>query len=391
MSFPVWFLVGTDFANVLGFFRLFVLFGYQKKGVEEKGLRNTPYRAYPSYSRESALFLLWKYHPYTLVISRDLMNSPLLCSCKEEHSDKGKLPPIVTDEMPVVDARAPRDDRVSRLEAAGETRTITRELGQNAAKDGMVGSSEGTHEAATGSSVVENEESERRYDGEGESDRRRAATNDAPDEKRRIERGRRHDAKCDRSDAVTDGKGKAGVHRDSDKPLTAPEPDPIQAVSGTAKRLSGDSLVVLNERQPTERVPKMAEEEAEVGRDGDRNGPRAGVPGEGSGVGGGPVPGTANGGGKSTPCPGGENGKPPIEKAVAIGSDNGEGDTEDLSLSGAGNGGGDGRPLLQQQQHEMGVSQSITDVESLPPPSLLRSTSKYLHEDLAEAKRKQNQ
>lgn len=321
------------------------------------------------------------------------MNSPLLCSYKEENLDKGKLSPIVTDAMSVDDARMPPDDSVSRLEEAGESRTIPREPGQNAAKDGMVGASEGTHEAAMGGWIMAREETERIYLGGGESDRRRAAANDASDEKRRIERGRRHDAKGDRPYADTDdkGKGKAGGHRDSDKPRIAPELDPMQAVSSTTESFWGHSLVVLTESQPTERIPNVAKEEAEGGRDGDRNGPRADVPGEGSGVGGGPIRGTANGGGKSTSCPGGGNGKPPIEKAVVLESDNGEGDTVDLSLSGGGEGAGDGRPLLQLQQHEMGVSQSMTDVESLPPPSLLRSTSKYLHEDLAEAKRKQNQ
>lgn len=332
------------------------------------------------------------------------MHSPPLCSYQEEHSGKGKQPPVVTDAMPVGDARAPPGEKnVSHLEAAGETRKTAREPGEDAVKDGLVGSSERTREAAGGGSVVTKEESERRYGGEvgggerphGESDRRRAA-NDA-----RIESDRRDDAKCDRSDADVDGEGrgkdKGGIHRDSDKPLSAPVPVQVQAAlgRGTAKSIPDDSLVVLNERQPTERVPKVAGEEAEGGRDEGRNGPRKGVPGMGSGVGGGPICGAANGGGENTSCPRGKNGKPPMEKSVAIGSDKGEGtgagDTVDLSSSGAGEGGRDGRPLLHQQQHVMGVSQSMTDVENLPPPSLLRSTSKYLHEDLAEAKRKQNQ
>ncbi|CAN0210973.1 unnamed protein product [Ectocarpus fasciculatus] len=47
---------------------------------------------------------------------------------------------------------------------------------------------------------------------------------------------------------------------------------------------------------------------------------------------------------------------------------------------------GPGRPL-----GEVRFGRSRTDLQNMPPPSLLRQTSKYLHEDLAEAKRRQNQ
>ncbi|CAM9954802.1 unnamed protein product, partial [Scytosiphon promiscuus] len=45
-----------------------------------------------------------------------------------------------------------------------------------------------------------------------------------------------------------------------------------------------------------------------------------------------------------------------------------------------------GRPL-----GEVPLARSTTDLGNLHPPSLLRQTSKYLHEDLALAKRRQNQ
>ena len=50
--------------------------------------------------------------------------------------------------------------------------------------------------------------------------------------------------------------------------------------------------------------------------------------------------------------------------------------------------------VLAPSGRELGeteLTRSTTDLQNMPPASLLRQTSKYLHEDLPMAKRRQNQ
>lgn len=115
------------------------------------------------------------------------------------------------------------------------------------------------------------------------------------------------------------------------------------------------------------------------------------APGQ-EGAGGGPSPGGAGFGAGGSSVQGGNSGRSPAWQGGAgvVGEAGGSGGAE---LGGASVGvemvtalAPSGRPL-----GETGLARSTTDLQNMPPPSLLRQTSKYLHEDLPMAKRRQNQ
>ena len=146
--------------------------------------------------------------------------------------------------------------------------------------------------------------------------------------------------------------------------------------------------------------------------DGDPMGPASGpaegeksqtVPGQdgGGGAGGEPSPGgSRSGGGGSSSSAGRGNGRLPMLKAESVESGN-EGVMNGLAeagVRGAETGVRVKVEVVSSSEHspkrtmsrDLRMTRLNTDSERLQPPSLLRLTSKYMHEDLAEAKRKQS-
>lgn len=139
--------------------------------------------------------------------------------------------------------------------------------------------------------------------------------------------------------------------------------------------------------------------------------------GQEGGAGGGPSPGGAGVGGGDTSKEGGDGGLAPAPKAEGEGvrERRGGGGGDDLNVDEGGGDGGGGRggaggegaggglrrgreveraessPAEGRPLGEVRLVRSTVDTENLQPPSLLRPTSKYVNEDLAEAKRRQNQ